>query len=432
MTTQTLFAAVPEPMPDSELKLRLAGDWSEAAGGYTLQLGSDGSLRAKGGPFPAEGTWDVVDSMLRVCSGESTALEWTVMMVDAARAALLDADGQPVAWHNGTLPLQQEMVTLSLLAYVGIWGKAAHHETDLLTLINRFLATLEPVQNWQVAWGPAVKPSHFHISNEHVIFAVQDRRNPARYAVVIRGTNPLSLHNILGEVDSISQKAWPYAEPEGLEPKISTGVDTGLSELIELKAGEGTLAEGLTLTEFLTQLAAQCDGPLEVVTTGHSLGGALSPAMALWLVDTQTDWDPAGRATVSTVPVAGFSPGNADFATYFEQKLAARTQRVRQTLDAIPYMYAKDDMEKIATLYAPLIPNSSVFHISAEASILYMKLMGVSYQQIMTASAPLEGELHVESTRFVEQMLWQHVEGYLHLLGLEDSVNVKDLLEAHV
>jgi hypothetical protein len=337
--------------------------------------------------------------------------------------------------------LQQEMLTLSYIAYVGMWGEASRKPAVLAALIESFLQKLKPVQgNWELAWGPAIFESSQQIfSAQNMMFVVRDTRQPCRFAVVVRGTDPLNLANITMEVDAYNkQEPWPYGKPPAnLTPMIAEGVQTGLNILQTIQPVSGLPGAGLTLSLFLAWAGVQAaEGaknpvPTEVVTTGHSLGGALSPVLALWLADTITQWRPDGKASVSSVPFAGFSPGNADMSSYYEDRLGAVTQRVYQSLDVVPHMYASAQMKQISTVYAPLIPYSAMFELTSQAAIISMELAGISYTQLQPETAPLTGSLYKDQTGFLGQMLTQHVQGYIDLLGLTDEIDVKELLGAN-
>jgi hypothetical protein len=331
---------------------------------------------------------------------------------------------------------EQEMLTMSYIAYVGMWGEAAQNQTALSGLMNGFMAKLAPVAGkWKTVWGPGVSFGRIHlISNQNVMFVARDQRNPAHLAVVVRGTNPLDLSNIMFEVDDVlDQKAWPSGNPpSGLKPKVAHGVQTGLDILLDMRPVAGVPGIGLTLVDFLKQEAARSDAPLDVVTTGHSLGGSLCAALALRLADIRRDWDPTGKASVSTVPVAGCTPGNSDFAKYFDSSMSGRCTRIHNSLDIVPLMYNFDDMAKIEKIYEPTMHTSGIFKAASKAAVFAMKLGGVEYQQIMRNAPALKGSFYPKTKTFLMQMLSQHVQGYVDLLGLHDQITVQELFEAHV
>ncbi len=115
--------------------------------------------------------------------------------------------------------------------------------------------------------------------------------------------------------------------------------------------------EGLDLLTFLRTQADASGDALDVTLTGHSKGGALASAMALWLTATldSTDpdecWDPTRRARVSCYTFAGPTPGNAAFARKLEQVLGDRQHHFRNASDVGPRVWQVDTLEQIPSLY---------------------------------------------------------------------------------
>lgn len=86
--------------------------------------------------------------------------------------------------------------------------------------------------------------------------------------------------------------------------------------------------------------------------TGHSKGGAISLAVATWLIDTQHDrgrkeqlWDMSGKSTVEAYAFAGPTPGNRAFADHAKGRLPCR--RVMNSLDIVPLAWARADLLKV-------------------------------------------------------------------------------------
>src|SRR5262249_32585727 len=90
-----------------------------------------------------------------------------------------------------------------------------------------------------------------------------------------------------------------------------------------------------------------------VTVTGHSLGGALSPALALFLSDIQGTWNLSAGTEIASLASAGPTPGNGDFAVYFNSQLGHATTRYRNILDVVPHVWHTADIAAIPGLDAP-------------------------------------------------------------------------------
>jgi acetyl esterase/lipase len=110
---------------------------------------------------------------------------------------------------------------------------------------------------------------------------------------------------------------------------------------------------------FLSRQAAASAEPLEVTITGHSKGGALAPAVALWLKDSLSSADPAehwdgGRgARIRSHAFAGPTPGNAAFANRIDMTLGADHHHLRNTNDLVTHGWQVSDLQQIPPCMAP-------------------------------------------------------------------------------
>ncbi|KAI0555812.1 hypothetical protein F4679DRAFT_6327 [Xylaria curta] len=210
-------------------------------------------------------------------------------------------------------------------------GPEAVLQAALKESLNQVLPQL--TGNWAISWGPRVYKEKNQDSAEggpdNVWFAAIDDTQKV-CVVAIAGTASNSWADIyqdfnVYEVVKFNDwvKLW---SSEGIpEPIKSTPTQDDASTIsycakgtcvgvwnvlsnISTEAGEGT-----RIDQYLTGL----DPSYTVVVTGHSLGGALAPIVALGLVEAEM----AGSHKIKVLPSAGVSPGNAslaaDYATTF-------------------------------------------------------------------------------------------------------------------
>ena len=214
---------------------------------------------------------------------------------------------------------------------------------------------------WKVVWGPFVtmepgcdnhKPTTF---SANAMFVAQYKETNT-YAIAVAGTNPESNFEWLKEDFDHSLVPWPY----GPESKckswkfrdrknvcLARGTWTGLGIVQGL--GSGTTSQ--TIDRFIKSVVKKV-GPEEKLTlyvTGHSLGGALAPTVALWLNDIQLTWDPEQQATLQVFAFAGPTPGSQGFADYLNGRFqgdagkAVPTENgltvVNNNFDVVPHAF---------------------------------------------------------------------------------------------
>ena len=175
--------------------------------------------------------------------------------------------------------------------------------------------------DWSVVWGPCVY-SLTPLVASYATNCMYVAYSPSlsTYVVSIAGTNPDSLYDWVqedGDVAAIYMAQWPFAVPFvktphppwliNPPPAVSAATAQGVSNLLNDMTDPTTG----TLQNFL-MLTANPNSTL--IITGHSLAGALAPALALYLYPQPQN---SGWKQVAVLALAGASPGNAPFATLF-------------------------------------------------------------------------------------------------------------------
>jgi hypothetical protein len=200
--------------------------------------------------------------------------------------------------------------------------------------------------------------------------------------------------------------------------------------------------EGVTLPDFLGTVVEMADGPVTLHVTGHSKGGALAPALAMWLADTQGTegvreryrWDPTHKATVHCCAFAGPTPGNRAFAAHLDRVLGDRHRRLYNPLDIVPHAWAVRPEPGASGLYLEHVPNiygDRVHHIGALddlAEYVVETMQPLEYAHAESGAVAVPAEVHPERLLYTEQMAFQHVDAYVAGLGLEPYMGTLDFM----
>lgn len=207
--------------------------------------------------------------------------------------------------------LQQQVFTLSFLSNAadGKTGSIATLQANAATTINGKLSNPTVVaqlgSSWQIVWGPIVvqEPASDVADNAMVVYRGTSAGGPV-YVVGIAATNSGSQFD-QDEEDRNVGSTVPF---DGTGARIAAGTSAGVQDLKAM-----TDPAGGSLQSFLESQAAT---NATIIFAGHSLGGALSPTLALDLV-VNDGFAPAKWKDVFVYPSAGPTSGNQRFRDLF-------------------------------------------------------------------------------------------------------------------
>ena len=155
----------------------------------------------------------------------------------------------------------QEAITLSAIAYQG-------EDSDYNTIRSAITTALG---------SSSVLGGHFALiwlgispDGANLLYLAKDNRATSRYALVSRGTDWNFLTDWVDDFDVLDTHNWPTANPPDPSILVGQGPWDGLQALLTMKSHP----EETTLGAVLTQISTQAAAALDLLVTGHSLGGA--------------------------------------------------------------------------------------------------------------------------------------------------------------
>lgn len=153
---------------------------------------------------------------------------------------------------------------------------------------------------------------------------------------------------------------------------------------------------GQSLLQFLHGLPARS----RVAVTGHSKGGALAVATALWLDEV---WAANTGRTIECFSFAGPTAGDEAFAAYYDSCLAGRTRSVVNARDVVPHAWAQSDLLRVRKFYPLLAPAISALAESVQSQ--RYTHVGGDVIQFDLGAGPRIGT--------VAEIIHQHLDAYL-------------------
>jgi triacylglycerol lipase len=238
----------------------------------------------------------------------------------------------PKSYNPATAELA---MTLSTLAYVDENRIATQQE-----MINEINAGLEETgyKSWQVAWGPA-----FNADRSNLAYAARNSET-GQLAVSIRGSDFSFWLNWIQDLAAVTLVPYDqFVTSASSTAQIARGTAIGLRNVLRMQDG----------TESLEAFLAAAPEGTPILITGHSLGGCiasvLAPCVANWV---------GSASAVSIYTIAAPSPGNAEFAAYYntlftDQFGDSTAFRFSNSLDVVPNAWAS--LATVETYYPPLV-----------------------------------------------------------------------------
>lgn len=215
------------------------------------------------------------------------------------------------------------MVSFAYLAYKDDYVLPQLSDAQIKKDIGSAMLSVSPtLVSWSIVWGPVsyTVPGAVYPENLMYVVKLESTSTETQYAVAIRGTNgKVLLDWLLEDFDIIQMIPWSSFAPNAPGTgNISESTSIGLTILLNMLDP----ITFQTLVEFLKSEMLSAGplpvNPISLCVTGHSLGGTLASALALYLRDNQQPWDPASKATVTTIHFAAPTAGDSDFANHFD------------------------------------------------------------------------------------------------------------------
>lgn len=320
------------------------------------------------------------------------------------------------------------------------------------------------LKGWDVVWGPTVwkhpmppkkdpitgPDNTWYIANNPTSVFPDGTFNT--YVVAIAGTASTYgwwdedfrvnyVVDFLEFAKNIASPPKPAARPinDAKNTYVALGTAGGVFALLSTKAPTSAKNPGKTVVDFLSSIPPQS----RVIFTGHSLGGALSPTLALILQVSK------GLQNVYTYPTAGPTPGNGNFVKLFTSKNPSQStgphiwqawngnlynkldvvpqawsteQKADQTLHNVPGLWGKLPFwlgEKVGFIVGLGIK------IANASKIKYVPLPGLAF----SSDPPPIPKKWAQWRATVSE---EHVDAYLAELGVEIPVSFSfELFEKH-
>jgi len=211
---------------------------------------------------------------------------------------------------------------LSFLSGIGNAHRANSSDAlldETITAMKALLGngdTQKLIGKWDIVWGPVIYSRRSAIAGNCVVI-VKNQDSPT-WVISIAGTNPRSLLDWLEDIRVRLTIPWHrvVSSAPRSSGSIARGTHEGLMDIIEMVDTNN----GETILEFLKKTDFTLNSSLYI--SGHSLGGALTSVVGLYLIDNESSWKTEkDNVTIKFRPTAGPTPGNSDWNDYFFSRI---------------------------------------------------------------------------------------------------------------
>lgn len=284
------------------------------------------------------------------------------------------------------------------------------------SIIKKSLSEIS--KDWEILWW---KKTERWFSIVNIIYLAYNKQEKT-YFIGIAGTNFYSIYDWMVEDFEVDEmRSWKYGNA-AKKVKIAKGTMDGLKLLQKVHS-----SKKLPIDQFLAQDLKTRPSGITMHVGGHSLGGALSPVLALWLNDTKASWNKSGKVTgIKVFTFAGPTAGNEAFVNYFDQQGFLSIDRVVNSKDIAPHAWNIKTLNAVKRIYQDGGIDSTIVNKMVKSIRSGLKKAGAFYAQIDKNVTHLKGttnkkiinktDLAIEN--FAEQVAYQHTTAYYILLGI--------------
>jgi len=302
--------------------------------------------------------------------------------------------------------------------------------------------TVDGLGPCELVWGPACYEAPLSRIADNTLIMTRYRNDPYRFIIAVAGTHPFSLTNWIVYDMNVKVLEWPYThsriqKSKSLNdlhkvsdpltdpslPGITAGTLDGLRVLLAMRdpgTGQSLMAKLASEVALYHKQNPKPSVPFEVTLTGHSLGGALCTALALYLECTRNTWDPHGHCVVKCVSFASPTIGNGSFVQLYESFLGSRTKRFHNELDMVSLAWSLSGLERIYTLYEPLIHTPAVMTVPLQMVCRMAARNGYKHVCSDQEGFVFDKPCVARGTDFMMEVIWQHNVVYYTYFGFYD------------